>query len=79
MDSQTRALMLKICEGDMRVPPYLFMVKDNPRRIEFMSYLVQKGLVGGQFILWLQNHYGGSIVAAVTDVCSSSTILYLRR
>jgi hypothetical protein len=81
MDQATRSLMLKICAGDMRIPPHLFALRGNPRRVEFMTYAVQRGLVGAAFLEWLRLHYEGSILNALKDVCGGPgrAVLHLRR
>lgn len=67
MEQQERELILRICYGEARVPRILHEISTHPKRIPFMSYLVQQHLVGKSLLDWLAFHHGHSIKGAIAN------------
>lgn len=60
MSPHTRQLMLKICDGDSRVPPILYQLYRYRRHHEMCQWIVDHRLIGPQLIAWLKNDFEGS-------------------
>jgi hypothetical protein len=65
MNQATRELLLKVCDGNMRVPPHLFELRNHPKQFEFLRYLVAAQLTGKTFLEWLEFKYENKIERAI--------------
>jgi hypothetical protein len=70
MDESTRQLMLRICDGDMRIPPVLYQLYHYRRRHEIFEWIVKHRITGAQFVAWLQGVHENSPMTLAAFVIS---------
>ena len=70
MPQAHRDLLLRVWDGHGPALPWLMHVYNFRRREEILRWLIQHHLIGTQFVAWIQNVMGGSILKSVAFVIS---------
>lgn len=60
--------MLRICDGDMRVPPYLYIFNSHKRVDEVLDWMLRNHFTGKNFILWAQGVHERSILEVIKEI-----------